>query len=245
MTVARWVAGVDGCPGGWMVVLRDHGGRAAPIARIVAHFADILALPEEPVIIAIDMPIGLPDRVSIGGRAPDIAARKVLGKRQSSVFAVPSRQAVMAHDYRTACEIALATSDPPRKVSKQTYQLFDRIREVDALMTPERQRRVFECHPEVAFWAMNCRAPLAEPKRAKSQPNAPGLILRRDLLAAADFPADFLIDTTFRRALARSDDFLDACACAWSAGRILDGTAVTFPPVPPRDSRGLRQEIRA
>jgi predicted RNase H-like nuclease len=245
MSTPEWVAGADGCPAGWLVVLSDTRGLAEPRARIVTGFRDILALPEEPRIIAIDMPIGLPDRVTIGGRDADIAARAVLGARQSSVFAVPSRAAIMATDYSTACEIALATSDPPRKIAKQTFQLFSRIREIDALMTPELQRRAFECHPEVAFWAMNGRQPLGEAKKVKSRSNAPGLELRRTLLAGAGFAEDFLAGTTFRPSAAGPDDFLDACACAWTAGRILAGTAITFPEVPPLDARGLRQEIKA
>lgn len=245
MSTPRWVAGVDGCPAGWLVVLRDPEGGAEPRARVVATVEDILSLPEVPRIIAIDMPIGLPDRVTVGGRAPDIVARAVLGKRQSSMFAMPSRGAVMASDYRAACEIALATSDPPRKIAKQTYQLFRRIREIDARMTPELQDRVFECHPEVAFWALNNRHALDEPKKVKSRPHEPGLALRRQLLITAGFPQAFLSDTAFRASVAGPDDFLDACACAWTAGRILEGTAITFPDLPPLDARGLRQEIKA
>lgn len=240
-----WVAGVDGCPAGWMVVLRDARGLAPPQARIVATFADVLALPEAPQIIAVDMPIGLPERSGIGGRAPDVAARAVLGKRQSSVFAVPARAAVMASDYAGACAAALLSSDPPRKIAKQSFNLFPRIRDIDALMTPSLQARVFECHPEVAFWAMNGQSPLVEPKKVKSRPHAAGLAFRRNLLVAGGFPVAFLEQTTFRAAVAGPDDFLDACACAWTATRLLAGTALVFPPQPPLDAKGLRQEIRA
>jgi predicted RNase H-like nuclease len=243
--MSAWVAGVDGCPAGWMVVLWDRSGPEPPSARIAASFADILALPEDPQVIAIDMPIGLPERTGIGGRQPDIAARGKLGPRQSSVFAVPSRRAVMAGDYAAACTAALETSDPPRKISKQAWHLFQRIREIDAVMTPALQQRVFECHPEVAFWAMNAKHPLAEPKKIKSRPHPAGLALRRDLLVASGFSEAFLMETSFRPAAAGADDFFDACACAWTAGRILDGTAETFPREPPLDSKGLRQEIKA
>lgn len=245
MSTPEWVAGADGCPAGWLVVLLDLSGLTAPSARIVSSFADILALAEVPKVIAIDMPIGLPERTTIGGRAPDIEARKVLGPRQSSVFAVPSRAAVMAVDYGEACAVALATSDPPRKISKQAFQLFRRIREIDALMTPALQARVFECHPEVAFWAMAGEQALGEPKKVKSRPHPAGLTLRRGLLERAGFPRSFLEATTFRASAAGPDDLLDACACAWSAARILAGAARTFPASPPLDPRGLRQEIKA
>lgn len=243
--MSAWVAGVDGCPAGWLVVLWDRSGASAPSARIVASFADVVTLPELPPVIAIDMPIGLPERTGIGGRQPDVAARGKLGPRQSSVFAVPSRRAVMAGDYAAACAAALETSDPPRKISKQAWHLFPRIREIDAVMTPAMQRRVYECHPEVAFWAMNAKQPLAEPKKVKSRPHPAGLALRRNLLVARGFSEAFLAETCFRLSAAGADDFLDACACAWTAGRILEGTADTFPPEPPLDSKGLRQEIKA
>lgn len=245
MSGRTWTAGADGCPAGWLVVLRELTGACPPRTRIVATFADLLALPEAPRVIAIDMPIGLPERTTIGGRAPDIEARKKLGRRQSSVFAVPSRRAVMTENYAAACAIALETSDPPRKISKQAWHLFPRIREIDAVMTPTLQERVFECHPEVAFWAMNGECPLDEPKKVKSRPFEPGLALRRRLLADAGYPPEFLGATHFRASAAGADDFLDACACAWTAGRILAGTARTFPGNPPIDARGLRQEIKA
>lgn len=239
------VAGVDACPAGWLVVLANVDGEPEPRARIVPTFAGVLGMPEAPDIIAIDMPIGLPERSGIGGRAADIAARAKLGARQSSLFAVPARAAIMETGYRAACAAALAHSEPPRKVSKQIFNLFPKIREVDALMTPALQARVFECHPETAFWAMNDGTPLGEPKKVKSSPYPAGLALRRNLLSQAGFPEAFLEETRFRRAEAGADDLLDACACAWTALRISRGEALTFPAVPPLDARGLRQEIRA
>ena len=238
-----WVAGVDGCPGGWLAVLRPFEG-GAPRAVIVERFAQVLALPEAPVMIAVDMPIGLPERGALGGRACDVEARRGLGGRQSAVFAVPARVAVMESDYRRACAVALTASDPPRMVSKQCFNLFPKMREVDELMTPNLQDRVIECHPEVAFWAMNGRRALDEPKKVKGRPHEPGLALRRGLLAAAGFDAAFLREKQFRASDAGADDLLDACACAWTATRMVRGEALRFPGCEPaRDARGLGMEI--
>src|SRR5262245_11778228 len=125
-----WLAGVDGCTGGWVVVLvRPHSAETR--VRIERRFADILAAPERPAIVAVDMPIGLPARVGIGGRPAENAVRPPLGARQSSVFSVPSRAAIYATDYREACDLAQTTSDPPRKVSKQLFNIMPKIREVD------------------------------------------------------------------------------------------------------------------
>ncbi len=239
-----WIAGVDGCRGGWLVVARTLGDPATARSRIVASFAEILALPEAPRIVAIDMPIGLPERARLGGRLCDVAARANLGGRQSAIFAVPARAAVMQDAYHDACAAALEHSDPPRKVSKQCFNLFPKIREIDALMTPALQRRVYEVHPEVAFWAMNAEAPLTEPKKVKSQPYAPGLALRRGLLARAGYDPDFLSTLPdHRRSVAGPDDLLDAAAASWTAARIAAGTARCFPAEPPRDARGLAMAI--
>lgn len=245
MTDGTWVAGVDGCRGGWFVVVRSMEASHAPRAFLARTFAEILDIPEQPRVIAVDIPIGLPERSGIGGRPADIAARAQLGARQSSVFAVPARTAVMEMDYWRASSVALIHSDPPRKVSKQTFNLFPKIREVDGLMTPALQARVRECHPEAAFWAMNGERPLDEPKKIKSRPHMPGLALRRRLLQRAGIDLSFLDDVRFPAALIGPDDILDACACSWTAGRILQGRARCFPDTPETDSRGLRQEIWA
>ena len=103
--------------------------------------------------------------------------RPLLGARQSSVFSVPSRAAIYAADYGEACRIAQATSEPPRKVSKQLFNIAPKIREVDEALraTLERARRVFEVHPELAFWRLNGERALTEPKKVKSRPYEPGL----------------------------------------------------------------------
>jgi predicted RNase H-like nuclease len=239
-----WLAGVDGCTGGWLVAfVRPQGGEAR--LRIVPRFADVLTAPEAPAIVAVDMPIGLPERSGLGGRAAENAVRPLLGQRQSSVFSVPSRAAVYAGDYREACRIAQATSDPPRKVSKQLFNIAPKIREVDEALRaePGAALRVFEVHPELAFWRLNGTRALEEPKKVKSRPYEPGLALRRSLLAAGGMPADIVQAAPPRRAA--TDDLLDALACAAVARRIHAGTAQPFPNPPPRDAFGLQMAIWA
>ena len=240
-----WVAGVDGCPAGWIVALLPMRPDAAPRLHVAADFASVLALPEQPARIAVDMPIGLAERVGLGGRSCDVEARKRLGDRQSSVFTVPARAAVMETEYAPACAVALEHSDPPRKVSKQCFNLFPKMREIDAVMTPLLQERVFECHPELAFTFMNGERPLHEPKKVKSRPYEPGLSLRRTLLANARMPVHLLDDRPRDMKGVGEDDILDALACAWSAARALQGKDVCLPADPPHDQRRLRMEIRA
>jgi predicted RNase H-like nuclease len=230
------VVGVDGCPAGWIVVRWAE----SVLHHLCRSFAEVLAM--DAAVIAVDMPIGFPQG---SGRAAEREVRSRLGARQSSVFSVPSRAAVMCADYRQSCAANLANSDPPKKVSKQIFHIFPKMREIDALITPALQDRVVEVHPELAFWAMNGEAPLALPKKVKGSPHPPGLTLRKALLAGAGFPLDGLPPATYRRADVGADDLIDACACAWSARRILEGQAVRFPADPPLDARGLRMAITA
>lgn len=239
-----WLAGVDGCAGGWIAALvRPQGGEVR--LAVVPRFADVLARPEAPAVVAVDMPIGLPERTGQGGRAAENCVRPLLGARQSSVFSVPSRAAIGATDYGEACRVALATSDPPRKVSKQLFNIAAKIREVDELLRalPEPSARVYEVHPELAFWRLNGERPLAEPKKVKSRPYEPGLALRRRLLIAAGLPEPAVNAPPPARTAA--DDLLDALACAAIARRIHAGVARPFPDPPPCDRFGLPMAIWA
>jgi predicted RNase H-like nuclease len=237
-----WVAGVDGCPAGWMVVFaRVNEGEGSGELRlcVLPRFADILCADEAPAVIAVDIPIGLPAQAGRGGRAAENMVRPLLGERQSSVFSVPSRAALERTDYREACAVALATSQPPRKISKQLFMIVPKIREVDACLRdePAAAPRVFEVHPELAFWRLNGARALAEPKKVKGRCHEPGLALRRRLLVAAGLPTAVVHSEPPRGAGA--DDLLDALACAAVARRIHAGTARPFPDPPERDAFGL------
>ena len=239
------VAGVDGCRAGWLCVLATVGS-ATPVEVFILPTIDALIARTDIAMIAIDIPIGLPAIAEPGGRLCDRMLRSKLGERQSAVFAVPARAAVAETDYACANAVALAHSQPARKVSRQCFHLFPKIREVDARMTPALQARLVECHPEGAFWALNGRRPLSKPKKVKSQPYQPGLALRRALLAQSGLEPSVFSRHRFPAASAREDDLLDACACCWTAGRVLKGEAIRFPELqPPVDETGLRMEIFA
>lgn len=238
-----WVAGIDGCKAGWAAVLRNLADPADCTLHIFEAFSDILRHSPQIAILAVDMPIGLPGRIGPDGRGPEKAVRKHLGMRQSSVFSVPSRAAVFANDYDQACANSLQTSDPPRKVSKQCFYLFPKIREIDAQMSPALETQVYEVHPELAFWRLNGEREMSLPKKIKSRSNPDGLDLRRDLLVSKGLPQAFL-DQTPPRGCGR-DDLLDAAANSLIAERILIGAAEPFPKDYERDGMGLRMAIWA
>lgn len=217
--------------------VRPAGGEVR--LRVFSRFTDLVEAPEAPAVIAVDMPIGLPARIGPGGRGPEAAVRPLLGARQSSVFSVPPREAVYAPDFRTACMVALGASEPPKKVSKLLFMIAPRIREVDQALRADAGlvARVFEVHPELAFWRLNGDRALDEPKKIKGTPYGPGLELRRKLLVAAGFSAELVAGRPPKGA--GPDDLLDALACAAIARRIAAGLAEPFPKSFARDDYGL------
>ncbi len=212
------VAGVDGCRAGWIVV---HDGQA----EVHRDFAAVLgALPDD-TVVAVDMPIGLVDEHRPGGRDADRAARTELGPKRSSVFSAPPR-----------CALGVRTLSGARRrgarLTLQTLNLLSRIEDVDGVMTPALQSRVFEVHPELSFAAMAGGSPVLTPKRSGI-----GSKERRALLQGAG------VCVPERPAGAAVDDLLDACALSWSARRVADGTASHVPDRPARDARGLSMEL--
>ena len=234
------VHGADGCRLGYALVSVCAEGPLLPVAALVPSLRQLIDAGE---VLAVDMPIGLPARVEGPGRAAEQAVRPLLGPRQSSVFSIPSRAAVFADDYRSACAAALATSTPPRKVSKQAFQLFAKIRALDGELTAVNSADVYEVHAEVAFWRLNGEAPMPTAKRVRGVPAAEGLAERIALLVRHGFEASFF--TAARPAGVPLVDLVDAAAVALIARRCAAGLARPFPDPPGRDERGLRIAIWA
>jgi predicted RNase H-like nuclease len=232
--VEGWVAGVDGCRGGWVVMLREIR-RCALVLTLCERFSEVLALPQAPAIIAVDIPIGLLPRRAPGGRECDRAARYVLGRdRQASVFTPSTRAALRAMSYAEAIRLGGG-------LSRQAYGILPKIREVDCLMSPARQQRVYECHPELAFSRL-AGVPLRHNKKS-----ADGRRQRLRLLHRC-FGRRFVALTELRKGIGRArvkdDDILDAYVLTDSAWRIARGCAARLPAGTPRyDDRGLRMEI--
>jgi predicted RNase H-like nuclease len=217
--------------------------QASPL-RQIASIADLFSDGNAPRIVAVDMPIGLPEHTGPRGRTPERLVRSYLGERQSSVFSIPSRSAVYAGvdpsadermRYTRACDIARANSAECRAISKQGFHIFPKIVEIDLLLQRRRELvpRVFEVHPELAFWRMNGSKPVSEPKKIKRKVWQPGIELRARLLANAGIPPH-AIDIPLPRLVGR-DDWVDALAALVVARRLGRGEAVSFPSPPEVD----------
>lgn len=229
------VLGFDGCPAGWCGVTIDaHDG--PPVAgppAVFRTFADALAT--DTAVIAVDIPIGLLDVQ--GGRGCDLEARRLLGPpRASSVFPAPSRRACAIRDYREACDLNSRLAG--RRLSKQSFYIAPKIREVDEHMTPDLQGRVREVHPEVCFWALNGGNPLSDGKRRSAGRMERSLLRRvlRGLREQSPVPREMPEGCAV-------DDYTDALVAAWTAVCIVRGLAQRVPHDPVPDEDGLRMEI--
>ena len=233
-----WIAGVDGCKAGWVVVRLELDSRSIAI-DVVDGISVVLDSENPPEILCIDVPIELLDEAVRGGRECDKAARKFLGSpRSSSVFSAPARPALKGRSFEEALRLNRESSAHAVGISQQCFGIIPKIREVDDYMTPELQGRVVEVHPELVFYEMSGGKSVKEGKKSKG-----GLAHRLELLAEAfDFNASELVENHRSSKVAR-DDIVDAMAACWTAERILKGEEVRVPNEPVRDSKGLLMEI--
>jgi predicted RNase H-like nuclease len=154
------------------------------------------------------------------------------------VFSPPCRAALRYRTYEGAAAATRARSAEGAGLTQQSFGLFPKLREVDSLMTPERQRVVHEVHPELCFTVMNGGQPLELSKKTPA-----GQAFRVDLLHAAGF--DITSKSVKKLAVAGVGrvDVIDAYATCWTAARMALGQAEQLIGVPARDARGLRMEL--
>lgn len=228
--------GVDGCRAGWFVVratVVDDPAECGLSGMLVERFADVLELRPAAKFVAVDMPIGLPAVRRVGGRECERLARAALGPRKSSVFSTPARRVLHARKWAEVRGEGL---------SKQAFHLLPKIREVDAVITPARQRRVRETHPELAF----CRLaghPMRHRKRTALGHAERRAVLRRVFPPRAVAAVVRAAAASHRRSEVAPDDVLDALVLAAAARRMCHREAVCLPARPPRDPRGLAMAI--
>jgi predicted RNase H-like nuclease len=237
-----WCAGVDGCRGGWFVVLLHLSGEVIDEVRhrLCHGFNEVIALPERPARLAVDMPIGLLDQAQSGGRACDREARRLLDDRRSSVFTPPVRAVLSAKDYVEALALNRTSSDARLGLSRQAWNIAHKIREVDQCMTPALQARIVESHPELAFLMLE-GLPMGHNKKGDDGRMERLRLLKRDY--GQHLVELEMIRSRFGKDKPALDDVLDACALALTARRIHLGQGRRVPENPPLDAKGLRMEI--
>lgn len=230
------VAGVDGARGGWAVVSLEASRYRV---RRVGRLAEIFDGGSSKKIVAVDIPIGLLDAFEIGGRDCDREARKCLGKRAASVFPAPVRPALEASEYEQACAFSRVSAEKGKAISKQTWAIIDKIKEVDDLLQthPALHEIVHEVHPEVCF----CE--LAGKPMDHSKKNREGQDERQRWLRKGFCDLDDIIARGRKEEGLAAEDVVDAAVACWSAIRLADGKGRSLIEPVPRDRVGLPMTI--
>ena len=235
------LCGIDGCRNGWVVAhavwLSDRFHDLE--ITVISNITQIVDL--SPQVVAIDIPIGLPAVAQKGGRLAEKEARKYLPGRSSCVFSSPCRPVLKAESYQEALQISRSSSPDAVGLSKQTWNIVEKIKEVDDFLHANQdwKSRFMEVHPELSF------ATMADDycgHKFPSKHTSNGIDVRQRALlkSGLDFRKVSKYMTINK---GKKDDCLDALACLWSAKRIATGVAAMVPQNAPRDVTGLTMAI--
>lgn len=229
------IAGVDGCKGGWLCITKKVETGVVS-SEVYSDAQSLLQQNPEPVVVAVDIPIGLTES---GPRQCDIKARKLLKNRQPCVFPAPIRPALHASSRKQADEIQRGIDQ--KGVSIQSFALYAKIIEFDNILSddPSVQKRVKEIHPELCFWACNNKNPIQYKKKSEE-----GRAIRHSLICKY-FGEKAIKNVRFNYLVKEvaHDDIYDAFIALWTAERILRRNAGLIPNPSPCDEKGIHMEM--
>ena len=114
-------------------------------------------------------------------------------------------------------------------LSKQSWNLVKKIKEVDKYIRDSNETIIFESHPEIIFQIMK------KDKIFTKKKNEDGIIERRNLLEK---------NLSAKDSFYKKDDFIDACSLFWSANRTIASTEIKIPNDILFDSEGIIMQIR-
>jgi len=225
--------GVDGCRGGWIAAVYDHGKLC--VEKYNSISAVIQAYPSFDEFL-MDMVVGLAsDSKQI---RPDAAARKLIPGRASMIFAIPCRQAVYADTEAEQVEANKRVLG--KSLAKQTMGIISKMREVDSFLqeNPKYKELFKESHPEVCFSRLSGAVVMSK----KAQPE--GLrervaILKRYL---PDLEQDFVL-TQAKLYKCNPDDVVDAICLAVSANLVFQGQSEILPEQPMKNNEGILMRL--
>jgi predicted RNase H-like nuclease len=229
----KLLAGAIPVSTGWLVAsAKLQGATIAPEdPRVEKTFLELLDYKPAYQAIALFAPIGLFDGPVAQGRACEREARRLLGMpRAAAIASAPARPALSEGTYDEAAAANGGHLSPVR------WRQMAKIVEVDSVIAPYWQRKVFEVHPELSFFQMADDRPLRYPKRTRV-----GLEERRRLLEARLPGAERITHATLPRV--GEAQLVDAAACLWTARRIASRAISRLPENPEWDALGLRMEL--
>ncbi len=208
--------GIDACHSGWIMIVfdkSDHRFSYSFSATFSALFANHKTGKAYSRFL-VDMPVGLPPAKNagdarMGQRSCDMQARKILGKKHASIFNPPCRQALAEKNYDSASATNYRMTG--KKISRQSWNIVPRIKEVDEYLQKHRQADSFilESHPEIAFQKLNLHIPLQYSKKSTEGIQERLAILSKYMPEAKTVFMQVVSDKTLRGKV-RKDDIVDA-----------------------------------
>lgn len=198
------IGGIDGCKKGWLLVKYSNNYSFG----VYQNISELIKDNEDLKRILIDIPIGLSSKKL--ERTIEKNLRSELKNRHSSVFNPPCREALYEKDYLTAKQKNIEIEG--KSFSIQSYNISNKIKEIDEYLRGNPQIEIIESHPELCFKYLNNGNVLLS---KKSKYN--GLQERKNILFGYDEKLKDLFElienNTLRKDVAR-DDICDAiCLC--------------------------------
>lgn len=225
--------GVDGCRGGWIAAVFERGEfrieRYDNMEKLTAAY---------PVFDAflIDMVIGFPSNVD--DVRPDSFARKIIAQRASTIFAVPSRQAV--YETEKEAQIAANLAALNKSLAVQIRAIIPKMRELDEFLNVHEEYKnvIRESHPEVCFCRLNGSVVMSR----KCEPDG---FQERCTILQKYIPEleSENIQRTAKRLRCNVDDIVDEVCLMVTANLSMQGKTESIPEMVQKDACGLDMQM--
>lgn len=220
-------AGRRGKAPAWILAVSEAQAGASAVFSSYLSFSGLWddAKARGLLVLAVDMPLGLPSATQ-GWRVCEDRARGRLGrKRAEAVFQSPPLCALNAVNHEDASRLAVEAGG--NELSGDTYRLLEKCRDAREVLMREPAAfdaypppRVAEVHAEVCFWELNGKKPTRDKKRDNAGQEERLTLLRRHFSRI-----DAEVTAACEDLKLSSYDLLDAAAAAWTARRIASGAA--------------------
>ena len=193
--------GIDGSKAGWVIC---HYSNQTITFNLCLSLNDFLFKPNAHIVI--DMPVQCPSSIRYYPRVGNISAKKRLGRWHSRVFYAPLLS-WLKMDYFKINQICDSYKKP--KLSKQSFNLFKKIEDVQEFVNQNSTFSIKESHPELVFQHLNQGLALESKKSDFGRE-------QRLHILKSHLPA-FSLDCINIIPGCVTDDLLDAAAMLWAA----------------------------
>ena len=161
-----------------------------------------------------------------------------MGRKASSVFPIPSRDAVYAEGEEAQKQANIRTLG--KSLAKQSIAIIPKIKELDVFLNshPEYKNRILESHPEVVFSRLNGAVVISRKKDFE------GFMERERILS--EYLEQDGVAGLWEKAKdykCNSDDLMDAACLAVAAALHAHDLTETIPEEPESDENGLFMQL--